>query len=149
MTAGHGDLHDLPIEGVRDGCAHDMPSAICDRVPECIRAVRLQIRRGATVIKICASGGVSSIIDDPLDQQFSHEELKAIVDEAARSKLLVAAHCHGKAGIMAALNAGALTIEHGSYLDQESVQLRLLIIMCRPSFTIREVCYPPDLDLDC
>ena len=61
-----------------------------------------------------------SEIDDPVHQQFSDDELKAIVEEAARADRVVAAHCHGKAGIMAALRAGVRTIEHGSYLDEEA-----------------------------
>ena len=62
-----------------------------------------------------------SKLDDPQHQQFSDEEIKAIVDEAARSDVCVAAHCHGKKGIMAALRAGCHTIEHGSYLDEQCV----------------------------
>jgi imidazolonepropionase-like amidohydrolase len=81
------------------------------------------IRRGAKVIKVCATGGVGSILDDPQDVQFSPKELKAIVDEAARAKPVVAAHCHGKEGILNALNAGVRTIEHGSYLDEECPEL--------------------------
>jgi imidazolonepropionase-like amidohydrolase len=123
MTAGHGDLHDLPLSTVRDACSHGAPLAICDGVPECIRTVRLMIRRGAKVIKVCATGGVGSILDDPEDAQFSPEELGAIVAEAARAKRAVAAHCHGKEGIMNALRAGVRTIEHGSYFDEESLAL--------------------------
>ena len=60
-----------------------------------------------------------SEIDHPIHQQFSGEELRAIVEETARAERVVAAHCHGKPGIMAALRAGCQTIEHGSYLDEE------------------------------
>ncbi|KAL3419318.1 amidohydrolase [Phlyctema vagabunda] len=123
MTAGHGDMHDIPIGAVLDAAAHGLTFAVCDGVPECIKAVRLMIRRGAKVIKVCASGGVGSELDDPEDRQFSDEELKAIVDEAGRSQRVVAAHCHGKEGIMAALRAGVKTIEHGSYLDEECAAL--------------------------
>ena len=93
---------------------------ICDGVPECLRAVRKQLRNGADFIKVCASGGVSSEVDHPVHQQFSGEELQAIVEEASRAERIVAAHCHGKPGIMAALEAGVKTIEHGSYLDEEA-----------------------------
>ena len=123
MTAGHGDIHDLPVGTVLDACTHGLPFAVCDGVPDCIKTVRLMIRRGAKVIKVCATGGVGSILDDPQDAQFSPEELKAMVDEAARAKRVVAAHCHGKEGIMNALHAGVRTIEHGSYLDSESITL--------------------------
>jgi imidazolonepropionase-like amidohydrolase len=88
-----------------------------------MKAVREQLRRGARVIKICASGGVMSEVDHPIHQQFSDEELGAIVSEAARADRVVAAHCHGKPGIMAALKAGAKTIEHGTYLDEEAAEL--------------------------
>ena len=96
---------------------------LTDGVPECIKAVRLQIRRGARVIKIFATGGVLSIRDDPMLAQFSADELDAIVGEATRHGRLVAAHAHGKAGIMAALRAGVGSIEHGTYMDEECVKL--------------------------
>jgi imidazolonepropionase-like amidohydrolase len=72
------------------------------------------------LIKICASGGVLTAYDDPMHQQFTDGELRVIVEEAARAERIVAAHCHGKAGIMAALRAGVRTIEHGTYLDDEA-----------------------------
>ena len=68
---------------------------------------------------MCASGGVLSELDDPIHQQFTAAELRAIVEVAALAERPVAAHCHGKPGIMAALEAGVLTIEHGTYLDDE------------------------------
>ena len=121
-TGGHGDVHRFPLD-----CVHTMAeasgfSAICDGVPEVLRAVRLNLRSNAKLIKICASGGVMSEVDHPIHQQFSDEELAAIVAEAARAERIVAAHCHGKPGIMAALRAGCHTIEHGSYLDEEAAE---------------------------
>ncbi|MBN4059153.1 amidohydrolase family protein [Endomicrobium sp. AH-315-J14] len=123
QTGGHGDLHGYPLGCIsefseRGGCLH-----LCDGHAECLRAVRMQLRVGARVIKICASGGVMSELDHPVHQQFSDPELEAIVAEAARADRVVAAHCHGKPGIMAALNAGVRTIEHGSYLDAEAAEL--------------------------
>ncbi|KAI4158469.1 MAG: hypothetical protein LQ342_007389 [Letrouitia transgressa] len=123
QTAGHGDAHGMTLEQLHDKSRHGLPFQLCDGIPECIKAVRIQIRRGARVIKVAASGGVSSLIDDPQMQQFSDEELAAIVGEATRCGRVVAAHCHGKNGIMAALRAGCHTIEHGSYLDQEAIEL--------------------------
>jgi imidazolonepropionase-like amidohydrolase len=117
------DIHNLPIATVLDACAHSLPFAVCDGVEDCIKTIRLQLRKGAKFIKVCASGGVFSEIDSVLDAQFSPEELKAMVDEAARARRIVAAHCHAKEGIMNALNAGVKTIEHGSYLDEECVAL--------------------------
>jgi imidazolonepropionase-like amidohydrolase len=87
--------------------------------------VRTNLRSNAKLIKICASGGVMSEVDHPDHQQFSDEELAAIVAEAARAERIVAAHCHGRAGIMAALRAGCHTIEHGTQLDEEAADLML------------------------
>ena len=123
MTAGHGDAHGIPLPALQDAIDHGLPLHLCDGVPDCIKAVRQQLRRGASLIKVCASGGCTSELDDPEHQQFSDSELKAMVDEAARSNRIVAAHCHGKAGIMAALRAGCKTIEHGTYLDSECIDL--------------------------
>ncbi len=121
-TGGHADLHTYSVGcvaelGARGGWLHT-----CDGVTECLRAVRLQLRRGAKFIKVCASGGVLTKFDDPQHQQFSDYELKTIVEEAARAERIVAGHCHGKAGIMAALRAGVKTIEHGTFLDDESAE---------------------------
>lgn len=120
QTGGHGDLHALPVEWMHDLCRDGGPLVICDGISECLKAVRAQLRLGAKVIKICASGGVLTQVDDPVHQQFSDAEMRAIVEEAGRADRVVMAHCHGKPGIMAALEAGVRTIEHGSYLDEES-----------------------------
>jgi imidazolonepropionase-like amidohydrolase len=136
QTAGHGDTFELPIGfvwsrcgvGYGNGNGDDVacrPLCIADGVDECRKAVRLMIRRGAKVIKVLASGGVLSRDDDPKFQQFSDVELKVIVEEAARMNRVVAAHVHGKAGIMAAIKAGCKTLEHGTYLDEEAVKLML------------------------
>ena len=126
QTGGHGDAHGLPIDMLERRMHHgESPLTLCDGVDECLKAVRMQVRRGAHLIKLAASGGISSLIDEPKAQQFSNSELTAMVEEAARCDRIVAAHCHGKRGIMAALRAGCHTIEHGSYLDQESIDLML------------------------
>lgn len=122
-TGGHGDIHSLPLDFVHQiTCSHGL-SSLCDGVPEVTKAVRLNLRDNARLIKICASGGVMSEVDHPMHQQFSDEELRAIVEEASRAERIVAAHCHGTAGIMAALRAGCHTIEHGSYLTEEACDL--------------------------
>lgn len=125
QTAGHCDMHPIPSATLQNAIDHGLPLCIADGVDECVRGVRTQIRRGAEVIKVAASGGVASVITNPLDQQFSDEELAVIVKEATRARLAVAAHCHGKDGIMAALRAGCTTIEHGSYLDDEAINLMI------------------------
>jgi len=121
-TGGHADIHSVPLDALH---TLDHLGELCDGVPEVTRAVRLQLRRNAKVIKICASGGVMSEIDNPIHQQFSPEELVAIVEEAGRADRYVGAHCHGLPGIMAALQAGVQTIEHGSFLDEEAADLML------------------------
>jgi imidazolonepropionase-like amidohydrolase len=122
-TGGHGDAHRVPHSWVRDCSEHGGVLQTADGVDECLRAVRLQLRRGARVIKVCASGGVISDLDHPEHRQFSPAELRAVVEEAERADRIVAAHCHGKGGIMAALTAGCRTIEHGSCLDEEAAAL--------------------------
>ncbi|KAI1411223.1 amidohydrolase [Hypoxylon sp. FL1857] len=132
QTAGHGDVFSLPAGdvllnlGVTQLSAGQFGAgmtAIVDGVDECRRAVRLQIRRGARCIKILASGGVLSRDDNPLYAQFSPEELRTIVEEATRQNRAVAAHVHGKPGILAAVKAGVTTVEHVSFADQECVDL--------------------------
>lgn len=118
-TGGHGDLHDLPLTWVHDLAAQDGTLRVCDGVDGCMTAVREQLRIGADVIKVCASGGVLSERDHPIHQQFTDAELRAIVEVAALAERTVMAHCHGKPGMMAAIEAGVGTIEHGTYLDEE------------------------------
>ncbi|UNI21834.1 hypothetical protein JDV02_007787 [Purpureocillium takamizusanense] len=126
ITGGHCDDHLQPIATIRDAMEHGgVPLGVCDGVDECIKTVRRMVRRGARVIKVCSSGGVLSLDNDPEDRQFSDEELKAMVDEAARSRRAVAAHAIGKAGIMAALRAGVKSIEHGTYIDEEVADLMI------------------------
>jgi imidazolonepropionase-like amidohydrolase len=122
-TGGHGDLHSLPLDFVHQVGCNSGFSILCDGVPEVLKAVRTNLRANAKLIKICASGGVMSEVDHPIHQQFSDDELAAIVDEAGRAERVVAAHCHGKPGIMAALRAGCHTIEHGSFLDEEAADV--------------------------
>jgi imidazolonepropionase-like amidohydrolase len=117
-TGGHGDLHSYPLDWVGGHGLTGM-GRLCDGPDECAKAVREQLRVNARIIKVCASGGVLSEVDHPVHQQFTDAELRAIVEVAALAERSVAAHCHGKPGIMAALRAGVRTIEHGTYLDDE------------------------------
>ena len=119
-TGGHGDLHSYPLPWISDFGVHYGEFRLADGPAECMRAVREQLRQNARVIKVCASGGVLSEIDDPIHQQFTAGELGAIVEVAGLAERVVAAHCHGKPGIMAAVEAGVRTIEHGTYLDDEA-----------------------------
>lgn len=124
-TGGHADFHDTPLDWCHDMQQHGAPFCVADGPDECMKAVRKQLRAGADVIKICGSGGVGSERDNPVDQQFTLAEMKAMVEVAAQAQRIVGAHCHGKAGIDAALKAGVKTIEHGSYLDEESAELMI------------------------
>ena len=119
-TGGHGDLHALPLAWMAELAGRTGEFRLCDGVDDCIRAAREQLRRNAKLIKVCASGGILSELDDPIHQQFTLAELRAMVEVAAMADRAVAAHCHGKPGIMAALEAGVRTIEHGTYLDEEA-----------------------------
>jgi len=106
---------------------HIMPltveEGIANGVSEVRKAVRYQIKHGAQVIKVCASGGVMSHTGPAGAQQYSDEELRAIVDEAHRAGLRVAAHAHGDDGIRAAIEAGIDCIEHGSLMTDETLDL--------------------------
>jgi imidazolonepropionase-like amidohydrolase len=118
-TGGHGDLHSFPLDWIENYAAEASLTRLADGPDECAKAVREQLRRNARLIKVCASGGVLSEVDHPVHQQFTVAELRVIVEVAGLADRVVAAHCHGKPGIIAALRAGARTIEHGSYLDDE------------------------------
>lgn len=132
QLAGHGDVFALPAGDVllNLGAAHvrpghyaSAPSCIAAGEDECRQAVRLQMRRGARCVKVLASGGVMSGGDDPTHAQFSPRELAAVVDEARRFGRSVAAHVHGKPGIVAAVEAGVRTVEHASLADDECLAL--------------------------
>ena len=115
ITGGHCDENLLPFEykvvgeGVADGVA-----AVQQRV-------RQNIKYGADLIKICATGGVLSKGDDPQASQYTREEMVAIVNDAHRLGRKVAAHAHGAQGILWATEAGVDSIEHASYLDDAGI----------------------------
>jgi len=90
---------------------------------EARRAVRLDHKYGATMIKVCATGGVLSLTDDVDTPQLTQEELNAIVDEAHALRLKTAAHAHGAEGAKRAIRAGINSIEHGSFLDDEALDM--------------------------
>ena len=119
ITGGHGDAH-----GYREDVLHTMASkTVCDGPADCRRATRAAVKAGADVIKITATGGVLSNTNAGTAQQFFEDELEAIVESAAKMGRKVTAHAHGKDGIEAALKAGVKSIEHGTYLDAETVRL--------------------------
>ncbi|HZA91430.1 MAG TPA: amidohydrolase family protein [Gemmatimonadales bacterium] len=96
---------------------------VADGVDAAVRALRYQIKHGAKVIKVCATAGVLSFDATLGAQQLSDAELQAIVQEAARHGLKVAAHANGSEGIKAAVRAGVASIEHGSMIDDDAAAL--------------------------
>nr|WP_010132803.1 amidohydrolase family protein [Microbulbifer agarilyticus] len=117
ITGGHCDNNLLPAEydavggGVADG-------------PWAVRAkVRENLKYGADLIKLCATGGVMSKGTEPGAQQLALEEMQAAVTEAHNRGTTVAAHAHGTAGIKAAIRAGVDSVEHASFLDKEAIRL--------------------------
>ena len=105
----------FPQGRIEDGAA--------DGVDEVREAVRYNVKYGADVIKICATGGVLSPTDSVGVQQYTEEEMRAVVEAAHMAERRVAAHAHGTAGIKAAVRAGVTSIDHGSVLDAEAVRL--------------------------
>lgn len=121
QTGGHGDMRpraDLEPPGT-ESVPFGMTFSVADGTDPLRRSVREQVRRGADFIKVMASGGAASPTDKLECAQYSVDELRIVVEEAARAGLYVAAHALPKPGIEQALKAGARTIEHGNFLDDE------------------------------
>jgi imidazolonepropionase-like amidohydrolase len=117
VHGGHGD-----VNGYSEEVMHVLrPTSVCSGADDCRRAVREQVWVGADIIKITATGGVLSNTAAGLNQQFSDAELQAIVETAHRMGRKVTAHAHGVDGINSFLKAGGDSIEHGTYLDGDSI----------------------------
>lgn len=120
INGGHGDVS----LGLAEGLIELGPTdGVVNGKYDALEAVRYQIKHGAKFIKMHATAGVLSLEESVGAQQLSNEEMKTIVDEAARHHIKVAAHAHGTEGIIAAINAGVYSIEHGSLLDDEGIKL--------------------------
>jgi len=115
ITGGHCDDNLLPIR------YHAVGDGVADGIAEVQHKVRENIKYGADLIKICATGGVLSKGDDPQASQFTLEEMQAMVADAHRLGRKVAAHAHGAQGILWATEAGVDSIEHGSYINDEGI----------------------------
>jgi imidazolonepropionase-like amidohydrolase len=117
ITGGHSDNNLLPSE------FDHRSSGVADGVDGVRAKVRWDIKYGANLIKLMASGGVLSQGDDPQAEQYSLEEMRAIVETAHGLGRKVAAHAHGTLAIKNATRAGVDSIEHGSYIDEEGIRL--------------------------
>ncbi len=116
ITGGHMDQNLLPFG------YHVVGEGVADGIPAVQHMVRQNIKYGADLIKIGASGGVLSKGDDPQASQYTKEEMVAIVADAHRLGRKVAAHAHGAQAILWASEAGVDSIEHGSYIDDAGIE---------------------------
>lgn len=116
MTGGHGD----PDNSVDYHWCNDLVDGVADGTDEVRKKVRFNIQQGADLIKIHATDGVLSANDDPKHTAYTREEMRTAVEEANRLGRSVAAHCHGKEGMIWASQAGVRSIEHGTYMDAEA-----------------------------
>lgn len=119
ITGGHCDATGL-APGILEGGPE---RGVADGADEILKAVRYQIKHGAKLIKTCATAGVLSFEGPVGAQQYSEEELRVMVEEAARHGMKVSAHAHGTEGIIAAVRAGVASIEHGSMLNEGAIAL--------------------------
>jgi imidazolonepropionase-like amidohydrolase len=115
ITGGHCDNNMLPFE------YHATGDGVADGIAAVQHKVRENIKYGVDLIKVCATGGVLSLGDNPQASQYTLEEMKAIVADAHRLGRKVAAHAHGAEGIRWAVEAGVDSIEHGSYIDDAGI----------------------------
>ncbi|MFM0739959.1 amidohydrolase family protein [Paraburkholderia xenovorans] len=125
QTGGHGDTRPAFFSGQTCACcgAVGMLGHVADGVAEVRRAVREEIRNGATHIKVMAGGGISTP-NDPIDgTQYSEEEMKAIVDEATAARTYVMAHAYSPDAIQRAVRCGVRSIEHGNLIDAATARL--------------------------
>ncbi len=122
-TGGHAD----PSNGMRADLQGDPgpKEGVVNSADDARKAVRQRYKDGADLIKITATGGVLSLAKNSRNPQFSDEVLRAVVDTANDYGFMVAAHAHGAEGMKRAIRAGVKTIEHGTYMDDETMQLMI------------------------
>ncbi len=122
VTGGHGDGGNGLAEEFAD-MVHGREVNVCNGPDDCRRAVRAQVALGARVIKFAATGGVLSNVSGGLGRAMTPDEMRAIIDTAHMLGRKVAAHSHATEGTRAALEAGVDSIEHGTFLDDETIRL--------------------------
>jgi imidazolonepropionase-like amidohydrolase len=122
---GSTGSHTDPTNGYRSNLMGDPGTreGIANGVAECMKAVRQRYKDGSDVIKIMATGGVLDVSTNGSGAQFTEEEMIAIVQTANDYGLKVMAHAHGAEGIKRALRAGVISIEHGTFMDDECIEL--------------------------
>lgn len=126
MTGGHNDpWRPSGATGVWGQTYPGMPSGVCDGVDGVAAKVREVVRAGADVIKIASSGGFLSPADDPRQPNFSEAEVGSIVRTAADLGRWVMSHAHGPEAIKRAVRAGVRSIDHGTFIDDEGIELML------------------------
>lgn len=120
-TGGHAD----PTNGYRKNLMGDPgpENGVVNGPDDCMKAVRQRYKDGSDLIKITASGGVLSVAKSGENPQFTEAEIKAIVSTAKDYGFKVAAHCHGAEAMKRAVRAGVNSIEHGTFMDDETMEL--------------------------
>lgn len=122
-SGGHGDHRSMGANVEEPAYAQYTLGRRCDGVDEVRRAARDEIRRGANHIKIMANGGISSPTDRITSDQFSEDEIRAIVDEAQMADLYVVSHTYTARSVARAVRCGVRSIEHANLVDQETIDL--------------------------
>lgn len=137
QTFGHGEFsHTVPLEWNADRGL----SELCDGADECMKAARKVFRQGSDFIKIFTTGGVLSEKDHPNQEQFTLDEIRAIVREAEKAGTYVAAHAHGDLGIRNAVAGGVKTIEHSTLASDGTLKLMAEHgVSITPTLTIQEL----------
>ena len=120
-TGGHGD----PTNGYRRDLIGDPgpKEGVINSVEDARKAVRQRYKEGADLIKITATGGVLSLAKNGQNPQFTEDEIRAVVETAKDYGFIVAAHAHGAEGMKRAIRAGVTSIEHGTLMDDEAIEL--------------------------
>jgi imidazolonepropionase-like amidohydrolase len=144
-TGGHGDSDPMPPHRMTHKTVRE---GTCNGAEQCLEAVRWQTKYGADVIKIMPSGGVLSLSDAVDAPTMTLEEIRTIVEEAHQLGRKVAAHCHGDSAAKVAVNAGVDSIEHGSFLTPETLQLMkargtYLVATLSAGESIKHTQFPP------
>ncbi len=123
QTGGHGDARPMGRTALEPGYSYTGLSTICDGVPAVRHAVREEIKRGASHIKLMLSGGVASPTDRVDSTQFSTDEIRAAVEEAEAANIYVLGHAYTARAINRGLECGVRSIEHGNLMDESTPPL--------------------------